>query len=345
MSQSALPEQVRETLGGAARRLPPTATTSSIRATVSGGWYLSLLRQRLLQRLAWPSGRRVPQFDAWPRYDNADEPGRLLRLAPTCVQGRVAPDGDARRQQRGALQGGSAHRRLRVRHTPAVDRQLQAAHDLEAFVDAQYGGPGEGLVSDCDHSPAGTAGDRGRSRSRPRDRGRHALRLQQALDADHRVYQPAVLGVTHVFPVNSTTMALVACALRRHVRLQQQGGHRRLVGRPARLRRPSGYSSQNDVAGIPIIGDWFNGLISSLLGVTGGVPRRHRGPAAQCTRAHAGGHRPGQRPDRPAHDHGRRPHGHPDVRRGDVDRRIAPHPGICRAAGNRSHGELQPRCP
>ena len=30
----------------------------------------------------------------------------------------------------------------------------------------------------------------------------------------------------------------------------------------------------NDVAGIPIIGDWFNGLISSLLGVTGGVPPR-----------------------------------------------------------------------
>ena len=27
---------------------------------------------------------------------------------------------------------------------PAVDRQLQAAHDLEAFVDAQNGGPGQG---------------------------------------------------------------------------------------------------------------------------------------------------------------------------------------------------------
>ena len=30
----------------------------------------------------------------------------------------------------------------------------------------------------------------------------------------------------------------------------------------------------NDIHGIPIIGDWFNGLVGALTGVTGGVPPR-----------------------------------------------------------------------
>ena len=67
-------------------------------------------RQRLLERLARSPRRRLSRVRRLAPLRQRDEPGRLLRLAPPRVRRRAAADGDARRQQRGALQGGQPHR-------------------------------------------------------------------------------------------------------------------------------------------------------------------------------------------------------------------------------------------
>ena len=184
-----------------------------------------------------------PEFDGWPRYDNVTSQavyydwlqraykGGLRLMVMLAVNNEVLCKAGAH-----ILAYGCAD-------MPAVDRQLQAAHDLEAFVDAQNGGPGQGwyrIVTTPQQARQVTAA------------GKLAVVLGIEVDTlfgcnkhstctttyiNQQLDHYKALGVTPRLPRASDRQRLRwHGALQRHVRLQQQGGHRRLVGLRGLLR-------------------------------------------------------------------------------------------------------------
>ena len=227
-----------------------------------------------------------PEFDGWPRYDNVTSQAVYYDWLQRAYKGGLRLMVMLAVNNEVLCKAGAHIAAFGCADMPAVDRQLQAAHDLEAFVDAQYGGPGQGwyrIVTTPAQARQVTAA------------GKLAVVLGIEVDTlfgcnkhstcttayiNQQLDHYKALGVTHVFPVHLTDNGFGGTALYDDM---FAFNNKAVTGDwwdyadscgPDRSFHLGTLDTLNDVAGIPIIGDWFNGLISSLLGVTGGVPPR-----------------------------------------------------------------------
>ena len=195
--EPALPEQVRQAFGGAR-----TPTARRARAcdifnpcdgfAVHGAGGLGDLVNAFSNGSL---GHRVggyPEFDGWPRYDNVTSQAVYYDWLQRAYKGGLRLMVMLAVNNEVLCKAGSAHPRVRLRRhacrRPATPGRTRPGGVRRRAVRRSRAG----LVSHRDHAAAGAPGDRRRqARRRARDRGRHALRLQQALDVHHHVHQPA----------------------------------------------------------------------------------------------------------------------------------------------------------
>ena len=233
-----------------------------------------------------------PEFDGWPRYNNVTSQAVYYDWLQRAYKGGLRLMVMLAVNNEVLCKAGNHILAYGCADMPAVDRQLQAAHDLEAFVDAQNGGPGQGwyrIVTTPQQARQAIAA------------GKLAVVLGIEVDSlfgcnkhstctpdyiNERLDHYRALGVRHVFPVHLTDNGFGGTALYNDM----FAFNNKIVtgdwwdyadscpgGRDFHL---GTIDTLNDIHGIPIIGDWFNGLVGALTGVAGGAipPRAPAGP-------------------------------------------------------------------
>jgi microsomal dipeptidase-like Zn-dependent dipeptidase len=235
-----------------------------------------------------------PEFDGWPRFNNVTSQQVYYEWLKRAYDGGLRLMVMLAVNNEVLCKAGAHIAAYGCDDMPAVDRQIQAAKDLQTFVDTKAGGAGQGwyrIVTTPAQARAAAANNQlavvlGIEVDSLFGCTKHATTNCSAAHIEERVQHYYDQGVRHVFPVHLTDNGFGGTALYDdmfafNTKLVSNDWWDYAPTCPTGVDFHLGtIDTLNDIHGIPIIGDWFNQLISAFTGVVGGAipPKAPAGP-------------------------------------------------------------------
>ena len=233
-----------------------------------------------------------PEFDGWPRFDNVTSQQVYYEWVKRAYDGGLRLMTMLAVNNEVLCKAGNHIAAYGCADMPAVDRQIQAAKNLQAFVDAKAGGAGQGwyriVTTPAQARQAAANNQLAVVLGIEVDTLFNCNKNASCSDAHiaERVQHYYDLGVRHVFPVHLTDNAFGGTALYDDAfafnnKIITNDWWSYAASCPTGVDFHLGtLDTIADIGGIPIIGNWFSGLLGSLTGLTGGAipPKPPAGP-------------------------------------------------------------------
>lgn len=227
-----------------------------------------------------------PEFDGWPRYNNVTSQQVYYDWLRRAYSGGLRLMVMLAVNNETLCKLGAHIAAYGCEDMPAVDRQIQAAHDLEAFVDAKSGGPGQGwyrIVTTPLEARTAIANNKlavvlGIEVDSLFDCKKHSTCT--ASDIHDNVQGYYNKGVRHVFPVHLTDNGYGGTAIYDdtfafNTKIVSNDWWDYATSCPTGVDFHLGtIDTLNDIGGIPIIGDWFNQFLGGFTNLAGSIPPR-----------------------------------------------------------------------